>query len=97
MRVFGKIMMSAAAFALAGGLVAASAQAMPMLGKPGAASTIQLVAEKKKVPAKKTAAKKPAKKVAKKVAKKGPGSCGTMMYWDKKAHKCADATQKKSS
>jgi uncharacterized low-complexity protein len=32
----------------------------------------------------------------KKSKKAGPGRCGTMKYWDKKAKKCADATKKKS-
>jgi hypothetical protein len=33
----------------------------------------------------------------KKTAKKaGPGRCGPMKYWDKKAKTCADATKKKS-
>jgi uncharacterized low-complexity protein len=32
----------------------------------------------------------------KKSKKAGPGRCGTMKYWDKKAKKCADAMKKKS-
>jgi hypothetical protein len=32
---------------------------------------------------------------AKKAAAKGPGKCGAHMFWDKKAHKCADARTKK--
>ncbi|NJM35339.1 MAG: hypothetical protein HC850_12220 [Rhodomicrobium sp.] len=31
----------------------------------------------------------------KKSKKAGPGRCGTMKYWDKKAKKCADARMKK--
>jgi hypothetical protein len=80
MRVFAKIMMSTAAIAFAGGMIVATAQAAPMVGKPAVAAKIDLVAAAKK-------------KVAKKKA--GPGSCGTMMYWDKKAKACADATKKK--
>jgi TfoX/Sxy family transcriptional regulator of competence genes len=78
MRVFAKIMMSSAALAFAGGMMIATAQAAPIVGKPAVAAKIEVVA----------AAKKKAKK-------KGPGSCGTMMYWDKKAKACADATKKK--
>jgi hypothetical protein len=41
-------------------------------------------------------AKKEAKKAVKKAAvRKGPGMCGTNMYWDKKTKKCADARAKK--
>lgn len=77
MRVFSKLIISAAALALAGGI--AAAHAAPTVGKLAVSSDVELVA---------------AKKAAKK-KKAGPGSCGTMMYWDKKAKACADATKKK--
>ncbi len=89
MRLFSKVVVSAAALALAGGLFIAPAQAAPAVGKVAVSSQLDLVAAKKKV-----AAKKPAK--AKKKAKAGPGSCGTMMYWDKKTKKCANAMFKKA-
>ena len=78
MRVFSKLMISTAALALAGGLVAASVQAAPKVGKPSVSATVELIAGKK-------AAKK----------KAGPGTCGPMKYWDRKAKACADATKKK--
>lgn len=90
MRVFSRLMISAAALALAGGLAAANAA--PMVGKTGVASHVELVAAKKKTAAKKAAAKPAAKA---KTKKPGPGTCGTGKYWDKKAKKCADASAKK--
>jgi hypothetical protein len=92
MRLFGKVLVSAAALALAGGLSLGAVQAAPVTGKVAVSSQLDLVAAKKK---KKTAAKKPAGKKA--AAKKaGPGSCGVMNYWDKKTRKCASAMTKKS-
>ncbi len=35
------------------------------------------------------------KKGGKKAKSKGPGKCGTYMYWSKKARKCVDARNKK--
>ena len=49
--------------------------------------------DKDKAKAKKPAKKKAAKKAAKKKDK--AGTCGTYMYYDKKAKKCADARGKK--
>jgi uncharacterized low-complexity protein len=77
MRVLSKVMISAAALALAGGL--AAAQAAPVVGKLTISSDVELVAGKKKT-----------------AKKAGPGSCGPMKYWDRKAKTCADATKKKS-
>ena len=92
MRLFGKVLVSAAALALAGGLSLGAVQAAPVTGKVAVSSQLDLVAAKKK---KKTAAKKPAGKKA--AAKKGgPGTCGVMNYWDKKTRKCASAMTKKS-
>jgi hypothetical protein len=99
MRLCGKILVSAAALALAGGLSLGTVHAVPVTGKVAASSQLDLVAEKKpaakKAAAKKAAAKKPA---AKKVAAKkgGPGTCGVMNYWDKKTKKCVSAMTKKS-
>jgi hypothetical protein len=95
MRVFGKLIVSAAALAVAGSLTFGSAGAVPTAGKMAMSSSVVLAAEKKA----KAAAKKPvkAKKTAKAKGKKaGPGSCGVMKYWDKKTRSCADATTKKS-
>jgi hypothetical protein len=39
--------------------------------------------------------KKKAKKKGKKAKSKGPGRCGTYMYYSKKAKKCVDARSKK--
>ena len=92
MRLFGKVLVSAAALALAGGLSLGAVQAAPVTGKVAVSSQLDLVAAKKK---KKTAAKKPAGKKA--AAKKGGfGTCGVMNYWDKKTRKCASAMTKKS-
>ena len=92
MRLFGKVLVSAAALALAGGLSLGAVQAAPVTGTVAVSSQLDLVAGTKK---KKTAAKKPAGKKA--AAKKGgPGSCGVMNYWDKKTRKCASAMTKKS-
>ena len=91
MRLFGKVLISAAALALAGGLSLGAVQAAPATGKVAVSSQLDLVAAKKKAAAKKPAAKKKA------AAKKGgPGSCGVMNYWDKKTKKCASAMTKKS-
>jgi hypothetical protein len=93
MRMFGKVLVSAAALAFAGGLSLGAVQAAPVTGKVAMSSQLDLVAAKKKA-AKKTAAKKPAAK--KTAAKKGgPGSCGVMNYWDKKTRKCVSAMTKK--
>ena len=92
MRLFGKVLISAAALALAGGLSLGAVQAAPVTGKVAVSSQLDLVAAKKK---KKTAAKKPAGKKAA-VKKGGPGTCGVMNYWDKKTRKCASAMTKKS-
>ncbi|KAB2912373.1 MAG: hypothetical protein F9K29_19460 [Hyphomicrobiaceae bacterium] len=48
------------------------------------------------VKAKKKAAKKKAKKKkkGKRAKSKGPGKCGTYMYWSKKKRKCLDARKK---
>jgi hypothetical protein len=45
--------------------------------------------------AKKKAKKKGKKKKGKKAKSKGPGKCGTYMYYSKKARKCVDARNKK--
>jgi hypothetical protein len=45
--------------------------------------------------AKKKAKKKGKKKKGKKAKSKGPGKCGTYMYYSKKARKCLDARNKK--
>ena len=91
MRMFGKVLVSAAALAFAGSLSLGAVQAAPVTGKVSVSSQLDLVAAKKK---KKTAAKKPAAKKA--AAKKGgPGTCGVMNYWDKKTRKCASAMTKK--
>lgn len=99
MRVFGKLIVSAAALAVAGSLTFVSAGAVPTAGKMSVSSNVVLAAEKKA----KAAAKKPVKAKAKKTKtakakgkKAGPGSCGVMKYWDKKTKGCADATTKKS-
>jgi hypothetical protein len=89
MRVFSKLVISAAALALSGGLAAANAA--PLVGKAAVSSGVELVAEKKKM-----AAAKKAKPAAKAKAKKaGPGRCGVGNYWDKKTKKCASAAAKK--
>lgn len=44
---------------------------------------------KAKAKAKKKAPAKKAKAKGKKAASKGPGRCGTLMYWDKKKRSCA--------
>ncbi len=46
--------------------------------------TVKAKAKAKKAPAKKAKAKK-----GKKAKSKGPGRCGTLMYWDKKKRSCA--------
>ncbi|HEU4378768.1 MAG TPA: hypothetical protein VFR73_09355 [Hyphomicrobiaceae bacterium] len=45
--------------------------------------------------AKKKGKKKKGKKKGKKAKSKGPGKCGTYMYYSKKARKCVDARNKK--
>jgi hypothetical protein len=45
--------------------------------------------------AKKKSKKKAGKKKGKKAKSKGPGKCGTYMYYSKKAKKCVDARSKK--
>jgi hypothetical protein len=90
MRLFGKVLVSAAALALAGALSMGAAQAAPVTGKVAVSSPLDLVAAKKKVAAKKPAAKKTAAKKA------TPGGCGVMMYYDKKTKSCANAMFKKS-
>jgi len=91
MRILGKFLASAAVLAFVSGVSVGGAQAVPA-GKVAASSQVELIAAKKKAAPKKKAAKKSAKKAAK---KGGPGTCGTMKYWDKKTKKCADATTKK--
>ena len=44
---------------------------------------------------KKSKKKKGKKKKGKKAKSKGPGKCGTYMYYSKKAKKCVDARNKK--
>ena len=93
MRLFGKVLVSAAALAFAGSLSLGVVQAAPVTGKVAVSSQLDLVAAKKKA-AKKTAAKKPAAKKAA-VKKGGPGTCGVGNYWDRKTKKCASAAAKK--
>jgi len=45
--------------------------------------------------AKKKGKKKKGKKKGKKAKSKGPGKCGTYMYYSKKTRKCMDARNKK--
>jgi hypothetical protein len=45
--------------------------------------------------AKKKGKKKKGKKKGKKAKSKGPGKCGTYMYYSKKKRKCVDARDKK--
>ena len=90
MRIFGKVVLSAAALALAGGLSVGSVQAAPAIGKVAASSQLELVAGKKKTAAKKRTGKKVASKKAR------PGGCGVMNYYDRKTGKCASAMSKKS-
>ena len=90
MRLFGKVLVSAAALAFAGAFSMGAVQAAPVTGKVAASSQLDLVAAKKK---KVAAKKKGAKKVAAKKA--APGGCGTMMYYDRKTRKCASAMTKK--
>jgi hypothetical protein len=45
--------------------------------------------------AKKKGKKKGKKKKGKKAKSKGPGKCGTYMFYSKKARKCVDARNKK--
>jgi hypothetical protein len=33
-------------------------------------------------------------KMGKRAKSKGPGRCGTMMYWSRKGHHCMDASKK---
>ncbi len=89
MRLFGKVLLSTAALALAGALSMGAAQAAPIAGKVAVSSQLDLVAMKKMVHK---------KKVKKHSAKKThPGGCGTMMYYDKKTGTCANAMTKKTS
>lgn len=93
MRVFGKLIVSAAALAFAGSVTFVPVGAVPTTGKMSVSSEIVLAAGKKA----KAKAKKPVKTAAKAKGKKvGPGHCGVMKYWDKKTRSCADATTKKS-
>lgn len=97
MRLFGKVLVSAAALAFAGSLSMGAVQAAPVAGKVAVSSQLDLVAAKK--PVKKKAVKKAAKKkpAAKATAKKkgSPGTCGVGNYWDKKTKACASAAAKK--
>jgi len=72
-------------------------QAATLLGpgsQPGSDNLTDTVKMKKK--AKKAKKKKKGKKSRGKRAKsKGPGKCGTYMYWSKKKRKCEDARNKK--
>ena len=107
MRMFDKIVVSATALAFASSLAFVSAQALTMAGKPTVSTQIVKVAdekkdEKKAKPKAKAKAKPKAKAVKAKAKAKvkaskkaGPGHCGVAKYWDKKTHKCADATTKK--
>jgi hypothetical protein len=54
--------------------------------------TIDVKAKKK---GKKKAKKKKGKKKGKKAKSKGPGACGTYMYYSKKKKKCVDARDPK--
>lgn len=95
MRMFGKVLVSAAALAFASSLSLGVVQAAPVTGKVAVSSDFDLVAAKKAAKKKVAAKKKPAAKKA--AAKKGgPGSCGAYNYWDKKTKKCASAMTKKS-
>jgi hypothetical protein len=96
MRLFGKVLVSAAALAFAGSFSMEAVQAAPVAGKVAVSSQLDLVAAKKPV-AKKAVKKKAAKKPAAKAAKKkgGPGTCGVGNYWDKKTKACASAAAKK--
>jgi hypothetical protein len=96
MRMFGKVLVSAAALAFASSLSLGVVQATPVTGKVAVSSDFDLVAAKKA--AKKKVAAKKKKPAAKKAAAKkgGPGTCGAYNYWDKKTKKCASAMTKKS-
>jgi hypothetical protein len=61
--------------------------------QPGAEDLTQVVKAKKKAKKGKKKAKK--KKRGKRAKSKGPGRCGTYMYFSKKARKCLDARNKK--
>ena len=61
--------------------------------QPGAEDMTHAVKMKKK--AKKKGKKKAKKRRGKRAKSKGPGKCGTYMYWNKKTRKCADARNKK--
>lgn len=98
MRLFGKVLVSAAALAFAGSLSMGAVQSAPVAGKVAVSSQLDLVAAKKpvkkKAVKKKAAKKKPAAKATAK--KKGsPGTCGVGNYWDKKTKACASAAAKK--
>jgi hypothetical protein len=68
--------------------VQAASLVMPS-GKTSVGSAVEQIAAKKDD-------KKPAPKKSKKKGKASKaGKCGTNMYWDKKAKKCADAREKK--
>jgi hypothetical protein len=58
--------------------------------QPGTENLTQTIAKKKK-----KGKKKAKKKKGKKAKSKGPGRCGTFMYYSKKARKCVDARNKK--
>jgi hypothetical protein len=60
--------------------------------QPAAQDLTQVVKAKKKKAGKKKAGKK---KRGKRAKSKGPGRCGTYMYFSKKARKCLDARNKK--
>jgi hypothetical protein len=70
-------------------------QAATLMGpgsQPGFDSLTTLAKAKKKKGYKKKGKKKKGKKRKGKRAKsKGPGKCGTYMYWHKKSRKCLDA------
>jgi len=110
MRIFDKIVVSATALAFASSLAFVSAQALTVAGTPAVSTQIIKVAEEKKdekakpkakakakakPKAKAVKAKAKAKAKVKAAKKAGPGHCGVAKYWDKKTHKCADATTKK--
>ena len=75
-------------------MTAVAAPALTPSSSIAPSSAIELVQAKKKaapkkVVKKKAAAKKVAKKKGAKKVAKGPGRCGTMMYWSKKSKSCA--------
>jgi hypothetical protein len=62
--------------------------------QPGTDNLTQVVKAKKKAAKKKGKKARKARK-GKRAKSKGPGRCGTYMYYSKKARKCVDARNKK--